>query len=144
MCLGKIKGERSKKLQYVGIGSNVQNRIKADHHKLQYVTRDRNIWLGEVATPEPSGKKKKSTKATLDYAEWALAYFLELPLNQKKRSTPPSRSVTLLNHWWHKDYETPRRNRPHPDWPDLIDYPGPEYSTRIIWFGKKQKYIKST
>lgn len=141
MCLGRQPYQRSTTLQYVGIGNNVHTRLNEDHHKLRKVTREREIWLGEIATAEPSGKKLKVTRATLDYAEWLHARFLQLPLNEKKTKTLPSRSVTVLNRWFKTDYETLRRNRPHPDWPDLIDYPHYELPARLVWFGGKQKYF---
>ncbi|MCX7300160.1 MAG: hypothetical protein NTX73_07230 [Rhodobacterales bacterium] len=139
MCLGKKKHERDRALQYIGIGSKVHTRLTEGHHKLQDVTRERQIWLGEIETAEPSGKKLKVTKATLDYAEWLHARFLKLPLNEKKTKALPPRSVTVLNRWFKVDYETPRRKRPHPDWPDLIDYPAYGLPARIVWFGGRQQ-----
>jgi hypothetical protein len=103
------------------------------------VTHDPEYWLGEIATAEPSGRRMKVTKATLDYAEWLHARFLHLPLNEKKTKRVPRRSVTVLNRWWCEDYETPRRHRPHPDWPDLIDFPSFELPARVIWFGGRQR-----
>ena len=71
-------------MQYVGIGSNVQNRIKADHHKLQYVTRDRNIWLGEVATPEPSGKKKKINESNARLCRMGLSILFRITIESEE------------------------------------------------------------
>ncbi|MBD9571889.1 hypothetical protein [Ensifer sp. ENS08] len=83
----------------------------------------------------------KATKTTLDLAEWLHARFMQLPVNEMKTKTLPSRSVTALNRWFKTDYETPRRNRPHPDWPDLIDYPDYDLPARMIWFGGRQQYF---
>ncbi|TIS87702.1 hypothetical protein [Mesorhizobium sp.] len=141
MCIGKRPYQRAPALQYVGIGIQVRTRLKEDHHKLQEVTKQRSMWLGEVVTAEPSGKKIKVTPATLDYAEWLHARFLRLPLNEKKTKGLPPRSVTVLNRWWRTDYATPRRKRPHPDWPDLIDYPSYGLPARLVWFGKGQRHI---
>lgn len=141
MCLGRQPYQRGRAMQYIGIGNNVHTRLKEDHHKLQNVTHERQIWLGEVATAEPSGKKLKVTKATLDYAEWLHARFLQLPLNEKKTKALPPRSVTVMNRWFKTDYATPRRYRPHPDWPDLIDYPAYDMPARMVWFGGRQKYF---
>ena len=141
MCLGQCAYQRKQQLQYIGIGKNVQSRLIEDHHKLKKVTRERQIWIGEIATAEPSGKKLKVTKATLDYAEWLHARFLKLPLNEMKTKTLPPRSVTVMNRWFKTDYETPRRNRPHPDWPDLIDYPNYDIPARMVWFGGRQQYF---
>jgi hypothetical protein len=127
--------------QYIGLSKNLRIRL-ANHHKLPEIIRDVKLWLGEVATPEPSGKKLKSTPATLDYSEWLHAFFLRLPLNDKKKKNPPSRPVTVLNRWWRTDYETPWIKRPHPLWPDLIDYIDAELPAKVVWFGKRQKRIK--
>lgn len=141
LCIGKRKYQRTKQLQYVGIGKDVSSRIKDTHHKLKHVFREREIWLGEIGTAEPSGKKVRVTPATLDYAEWAYARFFDLPLNEQKTTGLPSRGFTVLNRWWKKDFDTPRRNRPHADWPDLIDYPSYELPVRKVWFGGRQEKI---
>ncbi len=130
-------GRRSTRLEYIGISKNLGGRLSNDHHKLSQIDIHQ-IWLGEISTAEPSGKPMKVTKATLDYAEWLHAYFLQLPDNDKKRADAPFRPVTILNRWWKTDYETPRRNRPHPDWPNLIDHPRYGQVSRAVWFGGRQ------
>ena len=139
LCIGKCAYERKQSMQYIGIGKNLYTRIKEDHHKMSLVIRDRQLWLGEIVTAEPSGKKIKITKATLDYAEWLHARFLRLPLNENKTKSLPPQSVTVLNRWWRTDYSTIRKQRPHPDWPDLIDFPSYELPARAVWFGKTQR-----
>jgi hypothetical protein len=138
LCLGKQKGQHRVQPQYVGKStSNLSSRMQEDHHhKLSLVTRNQAVWLGEIVTGNVPGVKKTLTPQSVRLSEWVLAYFMELPLNGKLRSKPPPRPVTVLNRWWQKDYETPRKHRPDPNWPDLIDYRGPEYSTRVVWFGK--------
>ena len=143
MCIGKAAYQRNSKLQYIGIGTNVSTRLVNDHHKLSLVMKDREIWLGEVSTAEPSGKKLTVTKATLDFAEWMHARFLQLPLNDKKTKGLPSRSVTVLNRWFKTDFATMRNQRPHAEWPDLLDYPDYDYPARLVWFGGKQKKLDS-
>lgn len=127
--------------QYIGLSKNLVSRL-ANHHKLPDITRDARIWLGEIASSNVPGKKAKKTPETLSSAEWAHAYFLALPLNERKRKKPPSRPVTVLNRWRHSDYETPWVKRPHPAWPEFIEYLGPELPVKLVWFGKKQKRIK--
>lgn len=139
MCIGKVKYERKTKMQYIGIGTNVASRLKEDHHKLNLVVNDRKIWLGEISTAEPSGRKLKVTPATLDFTEWMHARFLQLPLNEMKKKGLPTRIVTVLNRWFKTDYQTIRSNRPIPEWPDLLDYPDYGNPARLVWFGGKQK-----
>lgn len=142
MAIGKSSiAKTQKSLQYIGLSSRLANRLKG-HSVLSLIT-ELDIWLGEVVTAEPPGKKFKKITTTLDYAEWFHAYLLKLPKNKKKRKSPPSRTATLLNRWWKEDYNTPWKHRPHPSWPDLFDYPYENYPIKIVWFGKYQKRIKS-
>ena len=138
LAIGKCRSDRTKRLQYVGIGSAIHTRLNERHHKLSLVEKEREIWLGEIVTAEPSGKRLKATRTTLDLAEWMHARFLGLPLNDKKTKALPRRSVTVLNRWFALNYETPAR-RPHKDWPDLIDYPDCELPARAVWFGVRQR-----
>lgn len=138
VAIGECLGEQTPSMQYVGIGKAIHTRLNNRHHKLSLILRKRMIWLGEIATAEPSGRRLKATRTTLDFAEWLHARFLRLPLNDKKTKALPSRSVTVLNRWFGLDYETPKR-RPHRDWPDLIDYPGFNLPARVVWFGVRQR-----
>jgi hypothetical protein len=140
MAMGKSSLTATRKSpQYIGLSSKLANRLKG-HIVLSSIS-DASIWLGEVVTAEPPGKKFKKTTTSLDYAEWFHAYLLKLPKNNKKRKSPPSRPATLLNRWWKKDYDTPWSHRPHPSWPDFFDYPYNNYPIKIVWFGKYQKRI---
>lgn len=123
LCTGQLPRQRGKpKIQYIGIASILGTRVTERHHKLNDVTRQRKIWLGEVTSLGSPGKKTKKTSPSLDFAEWALIYFLKPALNEKKHKTPPKRNITVLSRWWKKDYETPYSNHPQAEWPDLIDY----------------------
>lgn len=142
LCLGKIRHQRApSRPQYVGLSKSLAARL-ANHQKLPLITREATFWLGEVATAEVPGKKKKKTSETLASAEWALAYFMQIPLNSKKKLSPPNRSMTLLNRWWRKDYETPWVRRPDARWPDLIEYGGADLAAKLVWFGGRLKRVK--
>lgn len=139
LAIGKRKHERKRAMQYIGIGNNLHTRLNDRHHKLADIVRERSLWLGEIATAEPSGKRMKATLTTLDFAEWMHARFLKLPLNDKKTKQLPSRSVTVINRWYATDYETLRLRRPHADWPDLLDYSEHSRPARAVWFGSRQR-----
>jgi hypothetical protein len=140
VCVGKKKGQHHQSLQYVGKSTNnLFKRMTTDHKKLALVSRDREIWLGEIATGSFPGRRKTQTPSSVRFSEWATAYFLRLPLNSRLKGKPPPQSVTVLNRWWKIDYETPRYHRPHSDWPDLIDFLGSDYRARLVWFGTPGK-----
>lgn len=141
MAIGRKSEDVVRGIQYIGIGEEVYKRIKDDHHKMSLIVDEFEIWIGEVATAEPSGKRMKATRSTLDYAEWLHARFLKLPLNEKKTKSLPPLSVTVLNRWYDKDFETVA-SRPHSGWPDLIDYPGNSEPARTVWFGGGQGVFK--
>lgn len=131
LAIGKRKGQRQKRLQYVGISQDVKDRIDPrKHHRLKFITRDLYLWVGEVASHAVAGRPRDrqpvAHSITVNLAEWCLAYFFRLPLNKKKRNNPPPRPVILINRWFQTDFETPRRQRGHRDWVDYIEY-DPEY-----------------
>ena len=138
MATGARKYQRIVQPQYVGIASNLSKRLKHDHHKLSQIARKQVLWLGEIATPRRSGRKIKGTDKMLDLAEWAHVYFLQLPLNERKKEQPPDYPITVYNRWWRQDYDTPYRRRPHRQWPDIIDFLDCDYPARIVWFGRRQ------
>lgn len=142
LAIGKRSYQRVAGIQYIGIGKTLHKRLKEDHQKLSQIQGQRRFWLGEIATAEPSGRRLKATRATLDYAEWMHARFLQLFLNEKKTKALPPRSVTVLNRWYGRDFKTAKR-RPHKDWPDLIDYPANDQPARAIWFGARQKVFRA-
>ncbi|MBY0457937.1 MAG: hypothetical protein K2V38_11405 [Gemmataceae bacterium] len=137
-AIGKTKHAWHSHLQYVGLASNLRARLNGTHHALPLITREMQLWLGEVASPRTPGRKIKTTDRMLDLAEWAHAYFLQLPLNTRKKATPPDRPITVYNKWWRTDFETPYLRRPHQEWPDLIDFLGLDYQAKLVWFGGSQ------
>ncbi len=141
LAIGKLSGTgvHARRPQYLGISKDdVCGRCSsAAHHKLRLLDDDFVLWLGEVSTAEPSGKKRHATPTSLRYSEWLYVFFMDLQLNVYKK-TPPPGPVTVLNRWWKTDYATPRFQRPHPDWPDLLDFAGPDFRARKVWFGGRQ------
>jgi len=138
MVTGKLPYQRTVSLQYIGLASLLSRRLTAPHHKIGLVTKDTKLWIGSVASPRTPGRKIKVTDKMLDLVVWAHIYYLQLPLNSKKRATPPDYPIMILNRWWTQDGEKQRRQRPHSKWPDLIDVVGEEYKTKIVWFGGRQ------
>lgn len=142
VVIGKLKGQPSTHLQYVGIADDLSRRLNRKHHKIPGIvtksTSNPVFWLGEVGSPRSPGRKVKVTDRLLDLAEWAHIYFLQIPFNDKKKSRPPDKPIVVYNRWWKKDYETPLGRRPHKEWPDVIDYIDPELNAKMVWFGGKQ------
>jgi len=136
--IGKTKSQKSDKcLQYIGIASDLHDRISKRHYCLDQLTQKQIIYLGLVTSYEPPGKNNKSTKKSLDYAEWAHVYFLDPLLNEKKKFQPPPYPVSVLNKWWKTDFKTPRLKRPTNEMPDLIEFNGTEFGAKLVWFGSK-------
>lgn len=59
LAIGKYKYERRRALQYIGIGNSMHTVLTSRHHKLSLIVRERTLWLGEIVTAEPSGKRLK-------------------------------------------------------------------------------------
>jgi hypothetical protein len=133
------KGNHKRRPQYIGISNNniVSRSTHPRHEVMTKINYDKGLWLGEVSTAEPSGRRLTVTPNTLRYAEWLHVYFMGLPMNTRLNRPPPN-PATLLNRWWRTDYETPRYQRPHPTWPDLIDFAGRDFRARTVWFGGSQ------
>jgi len=140
MVIGKRKNKQKNMLQYMGLAKKLSSRLNQNHHKIFNVTRDHQVWLGEVTSPRSPGRKLKVTDKMLDLAEWVHVYFLQLPLNEKKKTNPPDRKIIIYNRWWQKDYKTPFLKRPHRDWPDMIDFQGNDSNSKLVWFGSN--YIR--
>lgn len=141
LCLGKQKGQHQTHPQYVGKSNkNLSTRLQKDHKKIDLVKREQVFWLGEVVTGGVPGRATTHTPPSVRFSEWAIAYFMQLPLNEKLRINPPKRPVTVLSWWWHRDHETPFKQRPHAAWPDLIDYLDEEgLFARSVQFGAAGK-----
>lgn len=138
LFIGKQKYQKSPpKPLYVGISGLLLSRLTPQHHILPYIAKEPLIWLGEVASHGIPGKPSQDL---LQIAEWAMAYFLGLPLNEKKTYTPPKNPVTLVNRWWKTDYESPRLQRPHPNWPDVIDFVGKDYGAKVGWLSYSERW----
>lgn len=137
---GKRAYQRKSTLQYVGISNDPQSRLSNQHHKLPEIKTNFSVWIGEISSHAVAGRKAKihpvAHSQAVEAVEWALAYFLALPLNKKKRRRPPPRGLIVISRWFQADFDTPRTHRGHKDWPDYIEFE-PDYGTaRIQWFGR--------
>jgi hypothetical protein len=141
MVIGKQKYQKSNaKLQYIGIATWLENRLCYAHETLCKIEHVHQVWLGEVVSTGVPGPKDQVRDVQLELAEWAHVYFTEVQLNEKKKSTPPRKPVTVINRWWKPD-EKPRLRKVHRDWPELIDYRGEEYGA-VIYNGKRHRHVE--
>lgn len=128
MLIGRKKYEKDTKLQYIGIAKNLATRLSNSHPAAVKLEQQIEIWMGEISSAGKPGPKEKETNIGIDLCEWAHAYCLQLPLNEKKKENLPDGMVTLVNRWWQKESTSdnllPRKKRPHQDWPDVIDFKG--------------------
>jgi hypothetical protein len=131
-------------LLYMGVGANLHQRLNSNHHKLNRLPLH-SLWLGEVSVAGVPGRRKKKINPHLDIVEWATAYFLRLPFNERKSKSPPPNSCVVVNRWWGTDYEK-QVKRPVAGWADIIEYDSVRGTANLVWFGAsaRVKTIKVT
>jgi hypothetical protein len=100
-----------------------------------------SLWLGEAGVAGIPGRRQKRIDPHLDIVEWASAYFLALPHNEKKRAMPPPVSCVVVNRWWSIDGQN-EEARPAARWADVIEYDRDRGTANLIWFGAKAR-VKS-
>ncbi len=96
LLAGKQKYQREGDIQYFGITERAFKKRFREHHKIQYITRDLQIWLGEIAYPNAF------TRSHLETAESIIIYFIGTNLNEHKKFRPP-KPTTIISHWFKKD-----------------------------------------
>ncbi|OOF43376.1 hypothetical protein [Rodentibacter trehalosifermentans] len=122
--IGKTKGSRNdSEILYCGISEQSYASRFKNHHKLPFITREQEIWLGQIiSTPYPSNNG--AYKAYLKEPERLLTYFMQPELNDKNTILVP-RAGTVLNCWF-KQNGQPRKKRVSAthNLPDLISWDG--------------------
>lgn len=94
LITGKQLYEREPTIQYCGITQNsFYNRFK-NHHKKDFVTRDREYWLSDLEYP------KKTTKELLELSETIIIYFWQPSLNDRKKNYLPEKPTTVISKWF--------------------------------------------
>lgn len=136
--MGLQRGPR--RLLYIGVGDPLHTRLNQNHHKLNsfFIT---SLWLGEISVAEVPGRRLKKINPHLDAVEWAIAYFLKLPFNQRKSVNPPEISCVVVNRWWATDYET-EAIRPASRWADVVEFDAFRGTANLVWFGTRAR-VKS-
>ncbi|MEQ6335716.1 MULTISPECIES: hypothetical protein [unclassified Sphingobium] len=148
MAAGTVDRQTIPKLQYVGITKGFEGRMRPEHKVRTTIAEEGlSIYLGEVSSQAVSGRKAghhhKRFTVPVYLAESALAFFLQLPLNSDKRCSRPKDSIVLLNRWWKADGQSRSRRRPHPDWPDFIEYDDESDVGSVVWHGKRRKHFNA-
>lgn len=138
LFIGKAKHQKSPpKILYVGVSEFLPGRLTPQHHKLPNISGDPLIWLGGIASYGIPGRVSHNL---IHHAESAIVYFIQPPLNDRKASFPPDFPITVFNRWWRKNYKTPRKQRPHRAWPDIIEFTGWDYGARVGWVNYSDRY----
>lgn len=147
VAAGTVGRQKVPKLQYVGITTGFETRMKPNHKIRTFVSEEGlSLYIGEVASQAVAGRKARHHKKFTNpvyLAESAIAFFLQLPLNSDKRCSRPVDSIVLLNRWWKVDLETRSRRRPQPDWPDFIEYDAFSDTGSVVWHGGRRKHFSS-
>jgi len=117
------------RLQYVGIGNVVARLRKKKHPIRAFLGRCDQIWVGALGSyPSPADAPAIGQKIhdnQLELAEALLAYFLEAPLNQRKREHVCPPPGILFNRWFRVDRQRiePFAGSPHHSVPDIVVWP---------------------
>lgn len=124
---------------YVGVADRFETRLTPNHRVLGNKANVllRSLWLGDVAVHSIPDASPKKLDVHRDMVEWATAFFLELPFNERKRQNPPRWSCVVINRWWKTDLNT-RSSTPNPRWPDVIDYDRDRESAFLIRHGERR------
>lgn len=115
---GYKRYQRNDQIQYVGITERNFSARLSRHHKIEEVTRDRRIWVGQIVYPNEASRTK------LERAEGMLIYALKPALNERKKFTLP-RPALVVSHWFNAK-DAPRFNRQgiFSNFPDVISWDG--------------------
>ncbi|MDB5580838.1 MAG: hypothetical protein JWR80_6014 [Bradyrhizobium sp.] len=150
MAVGSIDRQKTAHLQYVGITLDFTVRLSTTHTIRQYVMEEGlSLHLGVVSSHAIAGRRasyqNKKHSRPVYLAESVIAFFLSLPLNRNKRCSPPKDSVTLINRWWkiNEEEEVRKWRRPHPEWPDYIEYDQHSDAGLVAWHGKRRKHFSA-
>ena len=148
LAIGSRPRQRQSHIQYIGITTNLGSRFNGKH-PIQTLLKPSNLrlFVGIVTSQAVAGRKAKHQpvrfSTPLYLAESALAFLMEIPLNKDKRCNPPRDSVVVVNRWYRADFETRRRRRPHPDWPDLVEFDSDEFIGDLAWHGRRRQHLSA-
>lgn len=146
--IGALRRQKNASMQYVGITTGFTTRLNTKHKIREFIKEEGlSIYIGSVSSQAVSGRRArhqhKKFSVPVYLAESAMAFFLQLPLNSDKRCSPPKDGVVLLNRWWGVDMVTRKQRRPHPDWPDFIEYDDYSVTGSVAWHSgrRRRKYF---
>lgn len=126
---------------YIGISSNITGRLTPAHHVMgSWEDGSFDLWIGIIASQSEPGRRPVDSpvyhSGATHFAEHMIAYFVETSENVRKRRHHPDRSGVVLNRWFREIEPWDRRfQRPHANWPDLIEFELDERFARKVWFG---------
>ncbi len=127
LITGFKRYDRIRDIQYIGITEkDFAQRLK-NHHKKNYVTKDRLFWFGEIDADY------KLKRKDLELVESLLIYFWDSPLNEKKRIYPPKETCIAINRWCKPNGELRKR----------MTHEGQQLHDVIMWDGEQWHLSKS-
>jgi hypothetical protein len=106
--------------QYCGITTQDYFTRFRQHHKKELVTRNQEIWLGEIEYPILN----ENRRSILEKAEAIIIYTLGLNLNERKKVYAPKIPITILNRWYKKDGTIRYNHVSSVNVPDVISWDG--------------------
>ena len=104
LLTGRKKYQRRDHIQYCGITAGLfRNRLSQKHHVLPEITRNLNVWLGQIAYPS------RFKRHHLELAEHCIIHFLWPPCNKTKLYKFPLQAWIISQ--WFTRAGVPRINR---------------------------------
>ncbi|MDD4703852.1 MAG: hypothetical protein VB048_00010 [Bacteroidaceae bacterium] len=85
-------------IQYCGISfsRSIYQRLLDRGHKQNDIKWEKQIWIGGLSN------KRLNTKKNIELVEHLIIYYWQPILNNKKKHTPPSEPISIINRWKNK------------------------------------------
>lgn len=131
---------------YVGVTGGVNQRFKQHYALFDVMKHDTELWIGIVASQSIPGRKNQLSyqyhSFPLRLAEQIIIYSLQPTENIHYRRSEPKAPGVVFSRWFEHSSPWARRNdRPHEEWPDLVEFDDEAHLVRKAWFGGRHEVL---
>jgi len=126
LATGGTCADKRRKFRYCGItGSRFRDR-RRQHHRLDEITIDQQLWMGWLHYPH----RYRPRREHLEAVESLIVYYWGELLNKRKATSAPRGSLTLVSRWFSRNDPNPgRKPRYFAKLPDVISWD----AEREVW-----------